>query len=86
VHYSDGAPSHFKNHSNIINLIRHKNDFNIEECWTFSASGHGKGPSDGIGAAVKSNANRSILTSDTFSSVEDIFNFTKKKPTMTLLN
>lgn len=77
--FSDGAPSHFKNHSNMINLIHHKNDFDIEASWTFCASGHGKGPSDGIGATVKSSANRSILKSGTtLSSPEDFFNFTKK--------
>ncbi len=63
----------------MINLIYHKNDFTIEACWTFCASGHGKGPSDGIDATVKSNANRATLTSDiTLSFVEDFFNFTKK--------
>lgn len=63
----------------MINLIHHKNDFNIDASWTFCASGHGKGPSDGIGATVKSSANRSILTSNTtLSSAEDFFNFTKK--------
>lgn len=62
-----------------MNLIHHKNDFDIEASWTFCASGHGKGPSDGIGATVKSSANRSILTSDTtLSSPKDFFNFTKK--------
>jgi hypothetical protein len=63
----------------MINLIHHKNDFDIEASWTFCASGHGKGPSDGIGATVKSSANRSILKSGTtLSSPEDFFNFTKK--------
>ncbi|CAF1510324.1 unnamed protein product [Adineta ricciae] len=76
---SDGAPSHFKNHSNMINLIHHRSDFNIEASWSFSASGHGKGPSDGIGATLKSGTNRSILSSGTIlSSAEDFFNFTKK--------
>lgn len=60
-------------------MIHHKNDFGIEASWTFCASGHGKGPSDGIGATVKSSANRSILTSGTtLSSAKDFFNFTKK--------
>jgi hypothetical protein len=63
----------------MINLIHHKNDFDTKASWTFCASGHGKGPSDGIGATVKSSANRSILTSGTtLSSAEDFFNFTKK--------
>ena len=77
--FSDGAPSHFKNHSNMINLIHHKNDFDIEASWTFTASGHGKGPSDGIGATTKSSANRSILSSGTtLLTPKDFFNFTKK--------
>jgi len=63
----------------MINLIHHKNDFDIEASWTFCASGHGKGPSDGIGATTKSSDNRSTLMSGTtFSSAEDFFNFTKK--------
>lgn len=63
----------------MMNLIHHKLDFKLEACWTFSASGHGKGPSDGIGATVKSSANRSILTSSkTLSSAEDFYKLTKK--------
>ena len=63
----------------MINLQHHQHDFNMHASWTFSASGHGKGPCDGIGAAVKSSANRSVLLSDTvISCVEDLFNLTKK--------
>jgi hypothetical protein len=79
IRFSDGASAHFKNHSNMYNLIHHKEDFDMEACWTFSASGHGKGPCDGIGATVKSTATRSVLTSGkAFLSVEDFYNFTKK--------
>ncbi|CAF3161507.1 unnamed protein product, partial [Rotaria sp. Silwood2] len=59
--------------------MHHKDDFNIEACWTFSATGHGKGPCDGIGATVKSSASRSILMSGTIiSTVDDFYYFTKK--------
>ena len=76
---SDGAPAHFKNHSNIINLLYHQDDFGIIASWTLSASGHGKGPCDGIGATVKSTANRAALLSSTvLLSVEEFFKFTKK--------
>ncbi|CAF1440141.1 unnamed protein product [Adineta ricciae] len=62
-----------------INLIHHKSDFNIEASWPSSASGHGKGPSLGIGATAKSSASRSTLSSGTIlSSTEDFFNFTKR--------
>ncbi|CAF4337243.1 unnamed protein product [Rotaria socialis] len=76
---SDGASAYFKNHFNIINFQYHQYDFNMMASWTFSASGHGKGPCDGLVAAVKSNVNRSVLLADTvISSAEDFLNFTKK--------
>ncbi|CAM4961315.1 unnamed protein product [Rotaria socialis] len=76
---NDGAPAHFKNHFNMINLQHHQYDFNMSASWTFSASGHGEGPCDGTGAAVKSSANRAVLLGDTLiSSIEDFLNFTKK--------
>lgn len=79
IRFSDGASAHFKNHSNMYNLIHHKEDFDIEASWTFSASGHGKGPCDGIGATVKSTATRHVLTSGkAFLSVEEFYNFTRK--------
>jgi hypothetical protein len=37
-------------------LLYHKKDFGLEAAWTFSATGHGKGPCDGIGATVKATA------------------------------
>ena len=36
-------------------------DFDLPASWTFSATSHGKGPVDGIGAAVKSRATRYLL-------------------------
>lgn len=58
---SDGATGHFKNKYNICNLAYHFADFGIHASWTFSASGHGKGPCDGLGAVVKSTATRYLL-------------------------
>lgn len=63
----------------MINLIHRKSDFGIEASWTFCASGHGTGPSDGMGATVKSSANRSIIKSGaTLSTPQNFFDFTKK--------
>ena len=58
---SDGAGSHFKNNKNILNLTYHEVDFGLPASWTFSATSHGKGPVDGIGAAIKSRATRHLL-------------------------
>ncbi len=46
---------------NLINLKHHKKDFGLDVAWTFSAAGHGKGPWDKIGAAVKATATRASL-------------------------
>lgn len=45
----------------MVNLTFHSMDFDLPASWTFSATSHGKGPVDGIGAAVKSRATRYLL-------------------------
>lgn len=45
----------------MYNLAHHHVDFNIGASWTFSASGHGKGPCDGVGAVIKSTATQHII-------------------------
>ena len=64
--------------------MHHKDDFDVEACWTFCVSGHGKGSCDGIGATVKSSANRPIPMSGTVLSTVDDFYCCKKNLTMTL--
>ncbi|CAF4963411.1 unnamed protein product, partial [Rotaria socialis] len=49
---SDGASAHFKNKYNMYNLAHHHADFNIAVSWTFSATGHGKGPCDGTSKSL----------------------------------
>ncbi len=64
-----------------MNLTYHENDFGLTASWTFSATSHGKGPVDGIGAAVKSRATRYLLSGTAeraFLSPEDLFHFTKQ--------
>jgi hypothetical protein len=77
---SDGASSHFKNSKNMLNLTYHESDFGMPAVWTFSATSHGKGPVDGVGAALKSRAIRHLLggtAERAFLSPEDFFQFTK---------
>lgn len=64
----------------MLNLTHHERDFGLKATWTFSATSHGKGPVDGIGAAVKSRATRHLLrgTSErAFLSAKELFDFTK---------
>lgn len=61
---------------NMCNLAYHQNDFSLQGSWTFSATGHGKGPCDGIGAVVKSTATRYLLRTGphaSFSSPKDFY-------------
>jgi hypothetical protein len=44
-----------------INLCYHKEEFNVEAKWHFSATAHGKGPCDGIGGTVKRLAAKASL-------------------------
>ena len=66
----------------MCNLAYHHRDFHIEASWTFSASGHGKGPCDGIGAVVKSSATRYLLKGGphvSFSSPKELFEWCSTK-------
>jgi len=45
-----------------LSCFHHESDFGIPAAWTFSATAHGKGPIDGIGAALKYRATRRVLS------------------------
>ena len=78
--FSDGASGHFKNNTKIFNLIHHKIDFELEACWTFTATGHEKSAGDGIGAALKSTARRGTLSKNIMlSTAKDLFEFSQKQ-------
>ena len=78
--FSDGACAHFKNNPSILNLIHHKIDFDLDACWSFTATGHGKGPSDGIGAVLKSIARRATLSKNILiSNARDFYEFSQKQ-------
>ena len=78
--FSDGASAHFKNNASIFNLIHHKFDFELEACWTFTATGHGKSAGDAIGATLKSTARRTTLSKNILlSTAKDFFEFSQKQ-------
>lgn len=66
----------------MYNLVHHQCDFKVKAAWTFSASGHGKGPCDGIGAVVKSMATQHLLKGGptaSFTSAEEFFRWCFQK-------
>jgi hypothetical protein len=61
IHFTDGADSQYQNFKKFINLLHHKQDFNLDGEWHFFATSHGKGPFDGIGGTLKRLALRANL-------------------------
>ena len=45
-----------------MNLVHHRTDFGLDACWTFTATRHGKGAGDRIGAVLKSIARRTTVS------------------------
>ena len=62
-YFSDGAHQQYKNKINFINLSHHLIDFGVAGERHFYATGHGKGPCDGVGGTLKRIARRSCLKS-----------------------
>ena len=70
----------FKKNANIFSLIHHKVDFELEACWAFTATAHGKSVRDGIGATLKSTARRATLSKNILlSTAKDFFEFCQKQ-------
>ncbi len=40
--------------------------------WIYTEAGHGKGPADGVGAAIKRRGNRHVATGGTISCASDL--------------
>lgn len=61
TYITDGAPQHFKNKFNFVNLFKYKDDFKVDAEFHFHATSHGKGPCDGLGGNLKRLAARASL-------------------------
>ena len=62
------------------NLVNHKIDFDLDACWTFTATGHGKGAGDGIGAVLESTARRVTRASNMLlSTPRDFYEFSQQQ-------
>ena len=62
-HVTYSGPSHLKNRYNILNLTFDEIDFGVRAIWTFSATSHGKGLMDALGAVTKSTATTYLIAS-----------------------
>ena len=78
--FSDGASGHFKNNWKMLNLFKHKIDFDLDACWTFTTTGNGKGAGDGIGVVLKSTARRVTRASNMLlSTPRDFYGFSQEQ-------
>jgi hypothetical protein len=61
IHYWTDSPSSQYRNRYIINVIaNHKQIFDVNACWNYFESGHGKGPCDGIGGTCKRRASEAV--------------------------
>ena len=64
------------------NLAEHKSDFDVEADWSFSVTGHGKGPWDGLAGSAKREAALESLrrpSTDPIQTPSEFFDFVKGK-------
>ena len=81
-YHTDGCAEQYKNLKNFKNLAEHKNDFDVEADWSFSATGHGKGPWDGLAGSAKREAALESLRRSSMNPIQtpyDFFEFVKNK-------
>ena len=70
---SDGAPSHFKNRYQLYELS--KSPVPME--WVYSATGHGKGPCDGVGGMLKHHATKHNLSRPSTAAIQNAEEFAR---------
>lgn len=88
IYITDGAPQHFKNKFNFVNLFYYKQDFNADAEIHFHATSHGKGPCDGVGGNLKRLAKRAslqLIASKAITSPEKLYNWAKSALSETAL-
>ncbi|CAH2003823.1 unnamed protein product [Acanthoscelides obtectus] len=75
--YSDGPTSQYRNRTNIHlwlqTLITEFKQI-TKSSWTYSEPGHGKGPMDGVGGALKRIADRHVLMGRDIQTASDLLN------------
>lgn len=80
IYFTDGAPQHFKNRFNFVNLFYYRDDFGTGAEFHFHATSHGKGPCDGLGGNLKRLARRASLqlpTSEAILSPKRLYDWAK---------
>ena len=83
-YYSDGCAGQYKNCTNFLYVCQHKNLYGLNAQWIFFASSHGKSPCDGVGGALKREAAKESLITQSDEQIicaEDLYQFRKSRET-----
>ena len=81
-YHTDGCAEPYKNLKNFRNLAEHQKDFWVKADWSFSATGHGKGPWDGLAGSAKREAALESLRRPSIDQIQtpsDFYKFVKEK-------
>ena len=77
---SDSPSSQYRNRFTLYAIEKLTKSLGIESwCWLYSESGHGKGPSDGIGSSLKRGCDREVATGRKIMSIGDMQTFLENK-------
>ena len=73
---SDSTCNQYRNQNNVFLTKQWAVKSNINVCWVFTESGHGKGPMDGIGAKIKMKVKDTIafLPNEVIRNTEELLN------------
>ena len=72
---SDGPSSQYRNRFTVTAVDTLMKQVGVRDwCWVFSESGHGKGPSDGVGSAVKRGCDSDVARGCPIRTIQDIRN------------
>lgn len=80
IHFqSDGPTTQYRNKTNFYLFSHFANALGFKKAsWNFSEAGHGKGPSDGIGAVVKRYADQAVAHGADIVNVDEFLNVMNK--------
>ena len=74
IHYvSDSPVSQYRNRSIVRFLKEHKKEMGMNADWTYFEAGHGKGPCDGVGGALKHAAELAVRKGTIISDATQMF-------------
>ena len=87
LHYLSDSPTSQYRNSTIFGLMaHHKTSFNIKATSSYFESGHGKGPYDGIGGAVKRSADTAIKKGQLIKDAKQFFEWGSEQESTSALS